>query len=110
MSNHHRGEIDCVIAGRHLKFCLTLGALADIESGLGADGLAALGDRLASGRLGARDLVTILGAAARGAGEALSDAELEALPIGGDIGGLVRAVAALLRAAFLADGPPTDPL
>lgn len=109
MANHHRGEIDCVIGGRSLKLCLTLGALAEIESGLGVDGLAALGERLASGRLATRDLLTIIAAAARGAGESVTDDELSALPLGRDVAPLIGAVARLLQFAFGADEAEPNP-
>jgi hypothetical protein len=103
MANHHRGEIDCQIGGRRLRLCLTLGALAEIEASFGCDGLAALGERLSSGRMGAGDLVALIGAAARGAGETISDAELRALPLSAALPDMVAATARVLRLAFAPD-------
>ncbi|MBN9061312.1 MAG: hypothetical protein BGP06_15245 [Rhizobiales bacterium 65-9] len=109
MANLHRGEIDCAFGGKRLKLCLTLGALAEIEAGLGVEGLAALGERLSSGRLATRDLVAIIGAAARGAGERIDDDELLRLPIGRDLPAMVEAVATLLGLAFASDGATENP-
>ena len=103
MANHHRGEIDCVVGGRRLRFCLTLGALAEIEAAFGVDGLNALGERLSGGRIAMRDVIAILGAAARGAGEDVSDEDLRAIPLGGALPDLVAAVAKLLQLAFATD-------
>ncbi len=109
MPNHHRGEIDCIIGGRRLRLCLTLGALAEIEASFGAEGLAGLGERLASGRIAMRDVIGILGAAARGAGEDISDETLRALPLGRALPDIVAAVATLLQLAFTAEDEPPRP-
>ena len=100
MPNHHRGEIECRIGDRRLSLCLTLGALAEIESALGADGLAALGERLSGGRLATRDLLAILGAAARGAGERIDDDEMRAMTVAKNLPAMIEAVVRLLRFAF----------
>ena len=47
--------------------CLTLGALAEIETALGTRGFAELAERMRS--LSARDLVAVLAALLRGGGE-----------------------------------------
>ncbi len=74
-ANGARGEVVAVLAGGERRLCLTLGALAEIETGLELDGLAGLAERMRS--LSARDLVTVLAALLRGGGErALAD-ELE---------------------------------
>jgi hypothetical protein len=71
-ANGARGEVVAVLAGGERRLCLTLGALAEIETGLGLDGLAGLAERMRS--LSARDLVTVLAALLRGGGErALAD-------------------------------------
>jgi hypothetical protein len=109
MANHHRGEIDCAIGGRRLRLCLTLGALAEIEAAFGADGLAGLGERLSNGRIAMRDLIAILAAAARGAGEQIDDDELRALPLGRALPDIVAAVTTLLRLAFAVEDEPPRP-
>jgi uncharacterized phage protein (TIGR02216 family) len=73
MANHHRGEIDAEIDGARRRLVLTLGALAELEAAFGASDLVALAERIGSGRLSARDLVCIIAAGLRGAGENVSD-------------------------------------
>jgi len=65
--NGVRGETSVRLAGAERRLCLTLGALAEIETALGADGLAGLSDRMRA--LSARDLMAVLAALLRGGGE-----------------------------------------
>ena len=65
--NGIRGEARAVLAGVERTLCLTLGALAEIESVLGTNGFAELAERMRS--LSARDLVVVLAALLRGGGE-----------------------------------------
>jgi hypothetical protein len=67
MTNRARGEGAVMLGGRSRRVCLTLGALAEIETGLGVDGLAAVAERMKS--LSARDLMVVLAAVLRGGGE-----------------------------------------
>ena len=106
MPNLHRGEIEAGIGGVRRRLVLTLGALAELEAAFGADDLTALAERFGSGRLGARDLVRIIGAGLRGAGEAISDDEVASLPAGGGATGYVRIASTLLAATFGADERP----
>ena len=76
MPNLHRGEIEAEIGGVRRRLVLTLGALAELEAAFGADDLTALAERFGAGRLSARDLIRIIGAGLRGAGEAISDDEV----------------------------------
>ena len=72
MINGVRGEVVARLAGVERKLCLTLGALAEIETGLGVAGMAALAERMKA--LSARDLMVVLTALLRGGGEvALAD-------------------------------------
>ena len=66
-ANGIRGEARAVLAGVERTLCLTLGALAEIESTLGVHGFAELAERMRS--LSARDLVVVLAALLRGGGE-----------------------------------------
>lgn len=66
-ANGARGEVVARIAGAERRLCLTLGALAEMETALGCDGLAALAERMRA--LSARDLTVVLGALLRGGGE-----------------------------------------
>lgn len=65
--NGARGEVRVDLAGQPRRLCLTLGALAEIETALGVEGAAALADRLRL--LAARDLLVVLAALLRGGGE-----------------------------------------
>jgi hypothetical protein len=100
MANARRGEIDAVLGGASFRLCLTLGALAEIEAAFGAKGLMALSERLGSGDLSARDLVAIIGAAARGGGSPATDEEIAALPVAGGLEPFVQTVAALIAVTF----------
>ncbi|MDB5486248.1 MAG: transfer agent like protein [Tardiphaga sp.] len=100
MPNRHRGEIEAEIGGRRRVLVLTLGALAELEAAFGASDLVALTERFGAGRLSARDLVRIIGAGLRGAGESISDDEVAAMPIGGGAAGYVRVAAELIAATF----------
>ena len=100
MPNRHRGEIEAEIGGMRRKFVLTLGALAELESAFGADDLVALAARFGSGHLGARDLIRIIGAGLRGAGEAVTDDEVAAMPVPNGAAGYARIAVALLQASF----------
>ena len=105
MANARRGEVDFTIAGKPVTLCLTLGALAEIEHAFGAADLVALGERLASGRLAAKDLIAILGAAARGGGAALSDAEVGCGLSASELPRAAAAVAKLFGALFPESSP-----
>lgn len=65
--NGVRGETVVVLAGDERRLCLTLGALAEIETGLGVEGLAGVAERMRA--LSARDLMVVLAALLRGGGE-----------------------------------------
>jgi hypothetical protein len=107
MPNIHRGEIAADIGGRRRTLVLTLGALAELEAAFGADDLASLAERFGSGRLSARDLVRIIGAGLRGAGEPVADDEVAAMRIDGGAAGCVRIAAELIAATFA--GPQAAP-
>ncbi len=100
MPNHHRGEIEAEIGGVRRRLVLTLGALAELESAFGAGDLVALAERFGSGRLSARDLVRIIAAGLRGAGEKVSDEEVAGMAIAGGAQGYVRVAASLIAATF----------
>jgi hypothetical protein len=64
--NGARGEAVVEIGGEGRVVCLTLGALAEIETGLGVAGMAGLAERMRV--LSARDLMIVLEALLRGQG------------------------------------------
>ena len=67
MTNVVRGEVSVDLAGARRRLCLTLGALAEMEAGLGVVGMEALAQRVA--RMSAGDLMVVLAALLRGGGE-----------------------------------------
>lgn len=100
MANPLRGEIEAEIAGVRRTLCLTLGALAELEAQLATGDLVGLGERFAAGRISARDLIAIIGAGLRGAGNAISNEDLASMPIAGGVGGAADIAARLLKATF----------
>jgi hypothetical protein len=66
-ANGVRGEVLVELAGAPRRLCLTLGALAEMETALGVAGMAALAERLRA--LSARDLTIVLAALLRGGSE-----------------------------------------
>ena len=100
MTNRHRGEIAAEIGGERVTLCLTLGALAELESRLGAGDLAGLAERFAGGTISARDLTAILGAGLRGGGNAITDDDLARLSIEGGLRGAADIAVRLLKATF----------
>ena len=100
MANRHRGEIEAELGGAKRTLVLTLGALAELEAAFGAEDLVALTERFGSGRLNARDLIRIIGAGLRGAGEAVSDDDVGAMAVEGGAQGYVRIAAELIAVTF----------
>lgn len=100
MPNTHRGEIEAEIGGCRRTLVLTLGALAELEAAFGASDLIALTERFGSGRLSARDLIRIICAGLRGAGETIDDDAVAALTMPGGAAGYVRVAAELIAATF----------
>ena len=104
MANAHRGEIDALIGGERLTLCLTLGALAELESRLQAGDLVGLCERFEKGKVSAADLIALIGAGLRGGGNEISDDALARLTIEGGLTGAARIAAELLRITFGAAG------
>lgn len=100
MANMHRGETSIRLDGEERVLCLTLGALAELEARLGAGDLVGLSERFAGGKVSARDLLAIIGAGLRGAGNAVSDEALANMRIEGGLKGAAEAAARLLRLTF----------
>lgn len=108
-ANRRRGEIAATIDGRERRLCLTLGALAELEDAFGAEDLNALAERFSAGRFSARDLVRVIGAGLRGAGEAASDAEVATMTAEGGAAGFAAIVAGLLTVTFGGGEREADP-
>ncbi len=73
--NGARGEAVAMLAGVERRLCLTLGALAEIETALGVSGVAGLAERMRT--LSANDLMAVLAALLRGGGEQVLAGELD---------------------------------
>jgi Phage tail tube protein, GTA-gp10 len=100
MANRHRGEISAELNGRSYTLCLTLGALAEIESAYGDQDLIAIAERFEKGRIGATDAIRVIGAGLRGAGNAIGNDEVAAMSVNGGAAGFIAIVARLLTATF----------
>lgn len=100
MANAYRGEIEAELDGKPYRLCLTLGALAELESAFGDTDMLALAQRFEQGRLGARDATRIIGAGLRGAGYSISDADVSGMQAQGGAAGFVSIVAQLLSVTF----------
>ena len=109
MVNRHRGAIEVALGDRRWTLCLTLGALAELETAYGDEDLLSLAERFERGAIGARDAIRIIGAGLRGAGNDVSDREVAALPVEGGAAGYIRIVADLLQATFAAAGREDPP-
>ncbi|WP_300379333.1 GTA-gp10 family protein [Henriciella sp.] len=94
--NGARGEVSLEIEGVARRLCLTLGALAEIETAFGCRTLADLQARLRT--LSAAELTTLLAALLRGGGEVETAAKIAELNV--DAGQAARAVAEAFRAAL----------
>lgn len=100
MANRFRGEIEAELDGRRWTLCLTLGALAELETAFGAGDLAGLAERLAAGRLSASDAIALIGAGLRGAGHDVGDDAVAAMAAAGGVPAYAAIVARLIGAAF----------
>jgi len=98
--NRRRGEISAELDGRPRRLCLTLGALAELEATYAADDLTALVDRFSTGRLSALDMMRVIGAGLRGAGEDVADDEVGAMRCDAGAAGFAAIVSELLVATF----------
>ncbi len=97
MPNAIRGEAGLAAGGKSYRLLLTLGALAEIEDGLGLADLSEVGARLKHAR--AADLAIVAAALLKGGGHDLTPADVLALPC--DLGSLVAAVSAAFERAGL---------
>jgi hypothetical protein len=100
MVNRRRGEVEAILDGRPHTLCLTLGALAELESALAEKDLMALARRFSAGGLSAGDTIRVIGAGLRGAGNDIDDASVARMRADGGATGFVAIVAELLAATF----------
>ena len=102
--NRRRGEISANIGGTERCLCLTLGALAGLEDALGAGDLQALAERLAAGRLSARDLLAVIHAGLAGGGNDFTLEDVAGMTVEGGLSGYASIAAELLKVTFGDDG------
>lgn len=100
MANPWAGEVELVLDGERHVAKLTLGALAELEAGLGTGTLIDLVERFEAGRFSTRDVLMLIVAGLRGGGWRGTAAELLRVEIGGGPVGAARAAAELLARAF----------
>ena len=101
--NRKRGEIVANLGGKDRCLCLTLGALAKLETAFAASDLNALGQRFASGRLSARDLMMIIHAGLEGGGHTFTLEDVADMQTEGGLAGYAAIVGELLSATFGTD-------
>jgi hypothetical protein len=99
-ANRRRGEIAAELDGKVRKLCLTLGALAELEAAYAADDLGALVARFSRGSLSALDLMRIVAAGLRGAGEEVTEEAVRSMQAEGGATGFAAIVAELLAVTF----------
>jgi hypothetical protein len=104
MANPWRGEVEIELDGQVHVMRLTLGALCELEERVEGGSVVALVERFEKGTVRARDILAILGAGLRGAGDDISDAALAGMRIGGGPVAAMRLAADLMRATFALPG------
>ncbi len=107
MANRIRGEISAQLDGRTWTLVLTLGALAELEDAYGCTSLAELLERFSAEKLSATDMIALLGAGLRGAGNDVSNDQVAMMQAPGGVAGFAAVTADLLSAAF-GDQLPLD--
>lgn len=108
-ANRQRGEIEAEIDGERRILCMTLGALAELETAFGVDNIADLAGRFAGGKVGTKDVMAIIAAGLRGGGNLVEDGDLVDCRVEGGIGGAIRLAAQLLDSAFSAGDQTKNP-
>ena len=104
MANPWRGEVTLVIDGEPHVLRLTLGALAELEAGMGADTLVDLVARFEGSACSSRDVLALIVAGLRGGGSRGTAADLLAAEIEGGPLMAARVAAELLARAFVPVG------
>lgn len=102
-ANKHRGEISAVLSGEVRVLCLTLGALAELESAFDVVNLSELAEKFATVQLSSSDLLKIIAAGLRGGGNTFTNFEVGELSIEGGVSAYAALAAQLLKTAFCVD-------
>ena len=104
MANPQAGEVAIRLDGARRVMKLTLGALAELEDGLGEAGIVALVERFETGRVTSGDVLGVIVAGLRGGGWDGDRRTLLTAEIEGGIPAAARAAAQLLVRAFAMPG------
>jgi hypothetical protein len=108
-ANRVRGEIEAVINDERRILCMTLGALAELETAFGVDNIGDLASRFSGDRIGVRDVMAIIAAGLRGGGNVIEDRDLDDMRVDGGLGGAMALAARLLASAFAPEGQRPNP-
>lgn len=98
--NARRGEIAARFNNKDYRLCLTLGALAELESRFNAGNLLELAERFSNGNLKSSDLIAVLGAGLRPFTPELTDEALMAFTHEEGAVGFAKTAVALLELTF----------
>ena len=104
MANPWAGEVGIVLDGQRHVCKLTLGALAEMEHGLGDESLVALLERFETGQQSSRVVLALVVAGLRGGGWDGVGTDLLTAEIGGGPLEAARVAARLLACAFTVPG------
>jgi len=100
MVNPYAGEVAVTINGTVHVAKLTLGALAELESAVGAPSMVDLAQRFEGGAFSGRDVLALIVAGLRGGGWRGTAADLMTADVAGGPIGAARVAAGLLARAF----------
>ena len=104
MANPWAGEVEVWLGRERRVAKLTLGALAELEAGLGEVSLMDLVRRFESGAFSSRDVLALIVAGLRGGGWEGRAEDLRTVEIGGGPVAAARIAAELLARAFTVPG------
>lgn len=104
VANPLTGEVELWLDGQRHLAKLTLGALVELETELGAESMVAMVERFEGGRFSSRDVMAVLVAGLRGGGWAGGMVDLLGAEFRGGPVGAAQAAAALLARAFRIEG------
>lgn len=100
MANRWRGEVSLTVNGEERILRLSLGALAELEERIGAEGLMALVERFEQASFRSADLIALLHAGLREGGWEGSEEDLRRAHVEGGAMAAAHCAARLLRATF----------
>lgn len=104
MANPYAGEVALWLDGKRHVLRLTLGALAELEAGMGVDTLVALVERFEGGQFSSRDVLALIVAGLRGGGWRGTADDLLSAEIRGGAVEAAKVAAMLLARAFALPG------